>query len=62
MEKNLNAAVKLISGLGREQLRWTEDTKTLLEKKIQLLGDCLISSAFLSYTGAFDFFFRRDMV
>jgi len=34
MEKRLNAAVKLITGLGREEVRWTEDTKTLLEKKI----------------------------
>ena len=27
MEKRLNAAVKLITGLGREEVRWTEDTK-----------------------------------
>ena len=26
MEKKLNAAKKLISGLGREQVRWTEDS------------------------------------
>lgn len=34
MEKRLNAAVKLITGLGREEIRWTEDTMILEEKKI----------------------------
>jgi hypothetical protein len=34
MERRLNAAVKLITGLGREEVRWTEDTKLLNEKKV----------------------------
>lgn len=34
MERRLNAAVKLITGLGREEVRWTEDTMILEEKKI----------------------------
>jgi len=29
MEKRLKAATKLISGLSREQKRWTEDTEVL---------------------------------
>ena len=62
MEKKLNAATKLISGLSREQKRWAEDTVTLEENKIKLLGDCLLSSSFLSYVGPFDFFFRKQMV
>jgi len=55
----LNAATKLISGLSREQKRWAEDTVTLEENKIKLLGDCLLSSSFLSYVGPFDYFFRK---
>jgi dynein heavy chain len=31
-------------------------------KKVKLLGDCLTCSSFLSYTGPFDFFFRKKMV
>ena len=31
-------------------------------QRIRLLGDCLISSAFLSYVGAFSWEFRNDMV
>jgi len=62
MEKRLNAAKKLISGLSREQERWTADTAILDEKKVKLLGDCLTCSSFLSYVGPFDFFFRNKMV
>lgn len=62
MEKRLNAATKLISGLSREQKRWTEDTEILDQKKVKLLGDCLLCSSFLSYTGPFDFWFRKKMV
>lgn len=62
MEKRLNAAKKLISGLSREQERWTNDTAILDEKKVKLLGDCLTCSSFLSYSGPFDFGFRTKMV
>ena len=62
MGKRLNAAKKLISGLSREQERWTADTLILDEKKVKLLGDCLTCSSFLSYSGPFDFNYRTKMV
>lgn len=62
MERRLNAAKKLILGLSREQKRWTEDTLTLNEKKIKLLGDSLLCSAFLSYSGPFNYTFRKKMI
>ncbi len=62
MERRLNAAKKLISGLKREKDRWTEDSMRLEELKIKLIGDCLICSSFLSYVGPFDYFFRKKMV
>lgn len=34
----------------------------LKQKRMRLLGDCLISAAFLSYEGAFSWEFRKDMV
>lgn len=42
--------------------RWQEDLNELKQKRIRLLGDCLVSSAFLSYVGAFSWEFRNDMV
>ncbi|XP_064612357.1 LOW QUALITY PROTEIN: dynein axonemal heavy chain 10-like [Liolophura sinensis] len=62
MERRLVAADKLISGLSSERLRWTSDLEVLKEKRVRLLGDCLVSSAFLSYVGAFSWEFRVDMV
>lgn len=58
MEKKLNAASKLITGLGSEQKRWTLDMENFKEDKIKLVGDCLTASAFLSYCGPFNFVLR----
>ncbi|XP_067660223.1 dynein axonemal heavy chain 10-like [Haliotis asinina] len=62
MERRLIAADKLISGLGSENIRWTKDLEDLKQMRIRLLGDCLVSSAFLSYVGAFSWEFRYDLV
>ncbi|XP_076108254.1 dynein axonemal heavy chain 10-like isoform X2 [Mytilus galloprovincialis] len=62
MERRLIAADKLISGLSSENVRWTVDLEELKKKRVKLLGDCLVSSAFLSYVGAFSWEFRMDMV
>jgi dynein heavy chain len=61
MERRLIAAEKLIAGLDSERTRWTADMKELDAKRERLLGDCLLTSSFLSYTGAFTFEFRRDL-
>ena len=61
MERRLAAAEKLISGLASERVRWTSDLAALAVKREKLLGDCLLSSSFLSYTGAFTFDFRRRL-
>ena len=49
MERRLIAADKLISGLGSEATRWTAELNALKVKRVKLLGDCLLASAFLSY-------------
>lgn len=51
MERRLVAASRLIAGLGSERMRWTSDLAELGERKERLLGDCLLTGAFLSYTG-----------
>lgn len=42
--------------------RWSEDLQELKEKRIKLLGDCLICAGFLAYVGAFTWEFRRELV
>jgi dynein heavy chain len=58
MTRKLNAASKLITGLGSEQTRWSADMKRFEEDKIKLVGDCLTASSFLSYSGPFNFILR----
>jgi len=62
MERRLIAADKLIGGLSGEQVRWASELEELKAMRTRLIGDCLLGSAFLSYAGAFNFDFRRDMV
>ncbi|XP_019715984.1 dynein heavy chain 10, axonemal-like [Hippocampus comes] len=62
MERRLIAADKLISGLSSENVRWTHDLEELKQRRVRLLGDCLLSAAFLSYAGAFSWDFRNEMV
>ncbi|MBZ3878788.1 Dynein heavy chain 10, axonemal [Sciurus carolinensis] len=62
MERRLIAADKLISGLGSENVRWMKDLDELKHRRVRLLGDCLLSAAFLSYEGAFTWEFRDEMV
>ncbi|XP_028292993.1 dynein heavy chain 10, axonemal [Gouania willdenowi] len=62
MEARLIAADELISGLSSENQRWTKDLDELKQQRVCLVGDCLISAAFLSYQGAFSWDFRNEMV
>ncbi|XP_078277210.1 LOW QUALITY PROTEIN: dynein axonemal heavy chain 10 [Rhinoraja longicauda] len=62
MERRLVAADKLISGLGSENVRWTNDLEDLKVRRVKLLGDCLVCAAFLSYEGAFSSEFRHEMI
>lgn len=62
MERRLVAASRLIAGLGSERSRWTADIEELESRKERLVGDCLLTSSFLSYTGAFTFVYRHKMV
>jgi len=62
MQRRAEAADKLIGGLGSEQVRWGEELESLKNQRTQLVGDCLLGSAFLSYVGAFNFDYRKKMV
>ena len=62
MERRVNAATTLIEGLSSEQARWKKELARLAESEHNLVGDCLLSSAFLSYLGAFTSDFRNHLI
>ncbi|KAA0154745.1 hypothetical protein FNF29_02274 [Cafeteria roenbergensis] len=62
MEQQLDAANRLIKGLGSEKGRWSEELHRLAEKETRLVGDCCLSAGFLSYLGAFTFEFRKTLL
>ena len=62
MQKQLQAAERLIKGLGSERSRWSSDVEGLQVKRRNLVGDCLLTSAFLSYLGAFTYNYRQEMM
>ena len=62
MQRKLDVASRLITGLAGERDRWGNDIEQFDKDTENLLGDCLLSSAFLCYTGAFTFQFRNRMV
>ncbi|KAL8575827.1 Dynein heavy chain 10, axonemal [Nucella lapillus] len=62
MLRRLVAAEKLMSGLGSESIRWNAELKSLRKSRVQLLGDCMVCAAFLSYVGAFSWEFRDQLV
>ncbi|NXF29028.1 DYH10 protein, partial [Nyctibius bracteatus] len=61
MQRRLDAADKLIFGLRSENKRWTKELEDYEIRKVELLGDCLLCAAFLSYEGAFNWEFRNEM-
>jgi dynein heavy chain, axonemal len=59
--QQLELAKKLVGGLGDENQRWGQNVEIFEKNRETLVGDALISSAFVSYIGAFSSQFRRGL-
>jgi dynein heavy chain len=54
----LSLANRLVNGLADENVRWNKNVGTLGGERVTMIGDALLSAAFVSYIGPFSFTFR----
>jgi dynein heavy chain len=54
-------ANRLVNGLADEKIRWEGNVKTLNVEKMTMIGDALVSAAFVSYIGPFSSEFRYEL-
>jgi len=62
MAKKLEMAQRLIAALASENVRWSKGVGELQKQFVLLPGDVLVSAAFVSYVGAFNNVFRKELM
>lgn len=61
LQLNLSLANRLVNGLADENVRWTNNVKQFEFEKLTMIGNALISAAFVSYIGPFNAVFRKQL-
>lgn len=57
----MDAATALINGLAGERIRWTEQLALFKAETERLIGDVILLTGFLGYTGPFNQEFRSAL-
>ena len=61
MQDSLNLANRLVNGLADENKRWGENVETYKKDRTTMIGNALVSAAFVSYIGPFSYLFRQKL-
>jgi dynein heavy chain len=61
LQLNLSLANRLVNGLADEKIRWTNGIKGFELERLTMIGNALVSAAFVSYIGPFNSTFRKDL-
>jgi dynein heavy chain len=56
------AAEKLLTGFKSETVRWKEELNQMKQYENELIGNCLLASAFLAYCGPFTYEIRQELL
>ncbi|EUB63753.1 Cytoplasmic dynein 1 heavy chain [Echinococcus granulosus] len=62
VEAKVERSVALIKSLSSERTRWEAGSETFKSQMATIIGDCLLSSAFMAYAGYFDQSLRLSLV
>lgn len=62
VETKVNRSVALIDSLSSERGRWENGSETFKSQMATIIGDCLLSSAFMAYGGYFDQNLRLSLI
>lgn len=61
LQDQLNLANRLVNGLADENVRWNLNVGTLSNERVTMIGDALLSAAFVSYIAPFSYTFRDHL-
>jgi len=61
LQQSLDLANRLVNGLADENVRWQNNVVTFQKEKLTMIGNTLLSAAFVSYIGPFSFSFRNGL-
>lgn len=61
LKRNLDLASRLVNGLSDENVRWKNNVLTFKEENLTMIGNALVSAAFVSYIGPFNAAYRKEL-
>jgi dynein heavy chain len=61
LSSQLSLANRLVNGLADERVRWMANVETFKTERLTMIGNALVSAAFVSYIGPFNSIFRAQL-